>query len=103
MDGNGGPGRPPFRRNHGAIVHFSTSWPPRALNKKKALRGRSPGSKFRLPRPFGPWQGGANPRVVVVGGCFLPWSQLAEVMRQSLARLRTLPETMVLDSGGESM
>ncbi len=30
------------------IVHFSTSWPPQAL--KKALCGRSPGSKFRLPR-----------------------------------------------------
>ena len=30
-------------------------------------------------------------------------SQLAEVMRQFLARLRTLPETMVLDSGGENI
>ena len=70
MDGNGGPGRPPFRPNHGAIVHFSTLWPAQAL--KKALRGRFAGSKFRLPRPFGPRQGGAKPRVVGVGGCFLP-------------------------------
>ena len=30
-------------------------------------------------------------------------SQFAEVMRQFLARLRTLPETMVLDSGGENI
>jgi hypothetical protein len=73
MDGNGGPGRPPFRPNHGAIVHFSTLWPAQALKKKALrLRGRFAGSKFRLPRPFGPWQGGANPRVVGVGGCFLP-------------------------------
>ena len=36
MDGNGGPGRPPFRPNHGAIVHFSTSWPPQALKKSAA-------------------------------------------------------------------
>ena len=38
MDGNGGPGHPPssFRPNHGAIVHFSTSWPPQALKKSAA-------------------------------------------------------------------
>ena len=36
MDGNGGPGHPPFRPNHGAIVHFSTPWPPQALKKSAA-------------------------------------------------------------------
>jgi hypothetical protein len=38
MDGDGGPGHPPFRPNHwhGAIVHFSTSWPPQALRKSAA-------------------------------------------------------------------
>ena len=30
-------------------------------------------------------------------------SQFGEVMRQFIARLRTLPETMVLDSGGENV
>jgi hypothetical protein len=71
MDGNGGPGRPPFRPNHGAIVHFSTSWPPQALQKKRCAAA-SQGLDFRLPRPFGPRQGGAKPRVVGAGGCFLP-------------------------------
>ncbi len=36
MDGNGGPGRPSFRPNHGAMVHFSTLWPAQALKKSAA-------------------------------------------------------------------
>ena len=44
MDGNRGPGCPPFLPIHGAIVHFSTSWLRRP--SKKALRGRFEGPRF---------------------------------------------------------
>jgi hypothetical protein len=35
MDGNGGPGHPPFRPNHGAMVHIITLWPAQAPQKKR--------------------------------------------------------------------